>query len=102
MTAKKGEWVEIENVLLPAGSRAPQAPMDTQSVPLMEWHKGYLLNETAEIGDEVLIDTLIGRRLKGRLSDIGPKHRYDYGMPVKELIDVGTELRREIEEMEGM
>lgn len=101
MTAKRGDWVEVENILLEAGHRAPQVPEDTQSVPLKEWHKGFLANDVAKIGDEVEIVTLIGRNVAGILSDSNPKHRYDYGQPVKELIDVGIELRNELESLQG-
>src|SRR5690554_2595316 len=99
MKAKKGDWVEIENILLPAGSRAPQVPVDTQNVPLLEWRKGFLLNDNANLGEDVEIETIIGRRLTGKLSDVNPKHKYDYGDPVKELIDIGIELRNEINEI---
>lgn len=100
MEAKIGDWVEIENILLSAGDRAPQVPEDTQKVPLKEWRKGYLLNKDAKLGEQVEIETLIGRREKGKLSDINPRHNYDYGLPVKELIDVGIELRKELNLLE--
>ncbi|MCF6465419.1 2-amino-4-oxopentanoate thiolase subunit OrtA [Clostridium sp. Cult2] len=100
MKANMGDWVEIENILLEPGSRAPQVPSDTQKVPLVERRKGYLLNDSAELGNEVEIKTIIGRKVKGKLSDINPRHKYDYGNPIKELIDVGIELRNEIELLE--
>lgn len=33
-TAKKGDWVQIEEIVLPAGHRAPQVPEDTQNATL--------------------------------------------------------------------
>jgi len=99
MEAYVGDWVEIEKVLLEAGSRAPQVPEDTQNVPLKEWSKGFLLSNSAILGDTVEIETIIGRKLKGKLSDIRPKYNYDYGYPVKELIYVGVELRKELKEI---
>ena len=38
-TAKKGDWVQIENIVLPAGQRAPQVPEDTQKCDLKLWVK---------------------------------------------------------------
>ena len=96
MKAVKGDWVEIENVLLSPGNRAPQVPEDTQKVPLIEWRKGFLINDSAELGDLVEVETIIGRVGSGKLSAINPKHNYDYGEPVKELIEIGIELRKEL------
>ena len=33
-SVKKGDWVQIENIVLPAGQRAPQVPEDTQAYNL--------------------------------------------------------------------
>lgn len=41
-TAKKGDWVQIEEIVLPAGHRAPQVPEDTQKCDLKLWVKGIL------------------------------------------------------------
>lgn len=97
--ARKGDWVEIEEILLVPGERAPQVPEDTQKVPLIQWCKGYLATEEASIGDEVEIETITGRRVKGKLSQINPRHIHNFGEPVKELIDVGRELREELEKL---
>jgi len=35
--AKYNDWVEIEEILLESGSRAPQVSEDTQSTPLKQW-----------------------------------------------------------------
>lgn len=94
--AKRGDWVEIEQTLLKQGERAPQVPEDTQKVPLKLWFKGYMLSEEAVIEDEIEIETIIGRKEKGILSTINPRHSHDYGKPVKELTDIGIELRNEI------
>lgn len=97
--ATRGSWVEIEIVVLEPGKRAPQVPEDTQRTPLMQWVNGYLVNEEAKIGDEVEIETLIGRRIKGKLSNTNPQHIHNFGRPVKELLDVGVELRNELKEL---
>lgn len=94
--AKIKDWVEIEQILLNPGERAPQVPEDTQKVPLKLWIKGYMLSEEATIGDEIEIQTIIGRKEKGILSTINPRHEHDFGNPIKELTDIGIELRKEI------
>lgn len=101
MSAKKGDWVEIEVVLLKAGERAPQVPEDTQNTPLLEWKRGFLQEESAQIGQEVEVKTLIGRVCRGVLCDISPQYKYDYGSPVAELLEVGCELRKELIELRG-
>ena len=39
VSVKKGDWVQIENIILPAGQRAPQVPADTQACDLKLWVK---------------------------------------------------------------
>ena len=39
VSVKKGDWVQIENIMLPAGQRAPQVPADTQACDLKLWVK---------------------------------------------------------------
>jgi len=94
--AKYNDWVEIEEILLESGSRAPQVLEDTQSTPLKQWIKGYLINEQANIGDLVEIETMAGRKVSGELSDINPSYSHDFGAPIKELLDVGRELKQEL------
>lgn len=97
--AKKGDWVEVENIVLKPEERAPQVPEDTKATPLMMWTKGFLIDEVANIGDNVSVKTLTGRISEGRLSTINPRHEHDFGNPVRELIEVGMELREEIQNL---
>jgi len=89
--AKKGDWVQISRIILPPGKRAPQVPEETQRVPLKEMVKGFLLND-AEKGDEVIIRTVIGREIKGKLKIKNPVYSHDFGEPVPELLPIGREL----------
>lgn len=91
--AKKGDWVRIYNVVLESSERAPQVPDDTKKVPLEMWDKGFLLDKEAEIGDEVEIETYIGRKIKGELLEIDPYYTHSYGKAVPELLYVGRQLR---------
>ncbi|MEW6243471.1 MAG: 2-amino-4-oxopentanoate thiolase subunit OrtA [Bacillota bacterium] len=90
---EKGAWVEVYNIVLPAGSRAPQVPRDTQDVPLEMRVRGFLLAE-AELGKECTIRTLSGRQVKGILVNDSPRHVHDFGEPVRELLEIGPEVRR--------
>lgn len=88
----KGSWAEIHTVVLPAGERAPQVPEDTRQVPLEMRVKGFLV-EPATIGDEALIETLTGRRLRGTLAEVNPAYTHSFGAPIPELATIGTEVR---------
>lgn len=98
--AKAGDWVQIHNVVLPPGERAPQVPEDTQKVPFEMWLKGFLVDAEAQIGQDVTIETVIGRQIKGTLSAVNPAYPHNFGEPVPELLTIGRELRELIEEGE--
>lgn len=91
--AKKGDWVRIYNVILQPSERAPQVPDDTKKVPLEMWDKGFLLNDEAEIGEEVEVETYIGRKITGKLLEVNPYYDHSYGKGVPELLYVGRQLR---------
>lgn len=91
--AVRGDWVQVYQVVLPAGERAPQVPPETQAVPLEMWVKGFLVADRASLGDEVDVETLAGRRLRGRLVAIDPAYDHGFGRPVPELLAVGPEVR---------
>jgi 2-amino-4-ketopentanoate thiolase alpha subunit len=95
--ARKGDWVQIHQVVLPVGQRAPQIPAETQQVPLEMRVKGWLATETANIGEEVTVHTATGRQLSGRLVAINPRYPFDYGSPQPELLSIGLQLRAILE-----
>jgi len=90
--AKKGDWVQISNVILKAGYRAPQVPKDTQACDLKMWVKGFISWDAA-MGDEVEITTAIGRKVRGKLCDINPRYIHTYGDFVSELVQIQHQLR---------
>ena len=94
MTAliEQGTWVEIRDVVLEAGERAPQVPADTQSVALEMRAKGFL-SAPAAIGEDAVIKTLSGRRLRGKLAEINPAYTHSFGAPIPELSWIGCEVR---------
>lgn len=93
MDAKRGDWVRIHNVVLEVGQRATSIPEDTQNVPLEMWVKGFLLDEGANIGDKVKIETYIGRTVEGDLLEVNPYYKHDFGKCVPELLYIGRQAR---------
>jgi len=87
-----GSWVEIHKIILEADERAPQVPEDTKEVPLELRVKGFLV-EDAEVGEEAEIETFTGRRHKGTLKDADPSYDHKFGKPIKELLQVGPQIR---------
>ena len=98
MDAKRGDWVRIHKIILEVGQRASNIPEDTQKVPLEMWDKGFLLDEKANIGDEVEVETYIGRIVKGRLIEVNPYYKHDFGKSVPELLYIGRQARSILED----
>jgi len=99
--AKAGEWVQIHNIILAAGERAVHLPGDTRQVPFEMWLKGFLVDDEAQIGDDVTIETITGRHVTGELVAINPRYPHSFGEPVPELLSIGCELRALLAEEEG-
>ena len=99
--AKKGDWVRIHSIVLKAEERTAKLPEDTKACDLEQWTKGFLLAD-AEIGDEVEVETVVGRIEKGTLIDDAPYYDHDYGHFVPELIEVDKVLRKEMAEIGGV
>ncbi len=89
---KKGEWVLIHNIVLTPEERAPQVPDDTKKVPLELWVKGYLQHD-ANIGDEVTVLTRTKRTAKGKLLEVNPYYKHDFGKFIPELLKIGDQVR---------
>lgn len=89
---KKGEWVRIHKVILEAQERTGKLPEDTQKCPLEMWTKGYLLAD-AEIGDEVEIESVNGRKETGTLIEVNPSYRHDFGECIPELLAIDKQVR---------
>ncbi|MBC8587003.1 2-amino-4-oxopentanoate thiolase subunit OrtA [Paratissierella segnis] len=100
MDAKRGDWVRIHKIVLNAGERAPGIPEDTQKVPLEMWDKGFLLNEDANFGDEVEVETYIGRKVTGTLIEKNPYWKHNFGKAVPEILYIGRQAK-EILSREG-
>lgn len=101
MDAKKGDWVRIHKIILNAGERAPNIPEDTQKVPLEMWDKGFLLNEEANVGDLVEVETYIGRKVEGFLLEVNPYWKHNYGKSVPEILYIGRQAKALLNEEGG-
>lgn len=89
---KKGEWVRIHKIILQPSERAPQVPEDTKKIPLEMWDKGFL-QEDAEMGGEVTIETVTGRKETGKLIEVNPYYEHDFGKFVPELLAIDRQVR---------
>ena len=89
---KKGERVRIHSIVLKAAERTGKIPEDTQKCDLEMWTKGWL-QEDAEIGDEVTVETAVGRLEKGTLLEVGPYYTHSYGKFVPEIVKIDKQLR---------
>jgi hypothetical protein len=89
--AQKGDLVQIHVVVLEPGKRSENLPEATRGVPYEGWLKGFLLEEQAQIGQTVRIETFIGRQLSGILTEINPVYEHNFGKPQPELNFIGKE-----------
>jgi hypothetical protein len=92
-----GEWVEVEYVLLEASERAAGIPDDTAAQPLRAWVKGFARGP-AFIGDEVEVETMAGRVVRGHLSEIEPGYTHTFGTPPAEIVAIGRDARARVAE----
>ena len=91
-TVKKGAWVQVENIVLAAGERAPQVPEDTQQCDLKLWVKG-IAQHDGEVGAPIEIVTVTGRKTSGILVEVEPGYIHDYGDFQPELLQVELQLK---------
>ena len=91
--AKKGDWVQVQQIVLEPNQRSPKVPEDTRKVPLVLLVKGFLTSGAKE-GDKVTITTVIGREVIGELVALCPSYSHSFGPAPRELVSIGTELRR--------
>ena len=92
--AKKGDWVRIYSVVLKPEERQGSLPEDTKKVPYEMWDKGFLINNSANIGDTVEVETIIGRKISGELIEVNPNFEINYGAGVTETLYIGKQLRK--------
>ena len=94
--ARKGDLVQIHSIILNTDQRPDNLPSSTRAVPYECWIKGFLLNESADLGQEVKIETFIGRKLSGTLCLASPIYDHNFGKPQKELLLIGPEVQKQL------
>ena len=99
--AKRGDLVQIHRVVLEPSQRPDRLPSCTKSVSYECWIKGFLVDEDASIGDEVKIETFIGRQISGELYQVNPTYDHNFGVPQKELLAIGNEARQQLRKGQG-
>ena len=92
MNVKKGDWVRIHSIIFTPDQRAPQVPEDTKKVPLEMWVKGFC-DRDANMGDEVEVTTIVGRKEKGVIVEVNPVYRHSFGNYVPEIMQIGIQLK---------
>jgi 2-amino-4-ketopentanoate thiolase alpha subunit len=92
----EGDWVEVERVLLEPADRSSNLPAETAEQPLLVWVKGFA-RSAASLGDELEVETMTGRIVNGRLTDINPGYTHTFGRPTPELTHVGRDLRARLD-----
>ena len=63
MPAIQGDWVEVENTVLNPEERLDNLPASTKKAPLKMWVRGFLQAVSADVGDQVKVKTLTGRKM---------------------------------------
>jgi hypothetical protein len=94
-TGRQGGWAEVLLVVLEPGDRAPGLPPDTAATPYAARVQGFL-ERSAAVGDPAAVRTPAGRRVEGTLARLDPEPGHSFGRPVRELLDVGVELRERL------
>ncbi len=91
--AKKGQWVQIHDIVLTPEQRASQVPDDTRAKPLEMWVNGNIAHD-AKVGEECEIITASGRSVKGTLCAVKPSYTFGFGEFVSELNTIRNEIRK--------
>jgi hypothetical protein len=84
----KGTWVEIESIVLQPSERAPGLPPETAICPYVLRMSGFLEGD-GQVGDEVLVTSLIGLSHRGVLRVVNPGYDHGFGATVPELLHIG-------------
>lgn len=94
--AQKGDFVLINKIVLQPEQRAEHLPSSTKSVPYECRIKGFLLDKSATIGNNVDIETFIGRKISGILYQVNPVYDHHFGEPLKEILLIGNEVKHRL------
>lgn len=94
--AYKGDLIQIHKIVLEPEKRPDNLPPSTAAVPYECWIKGFLMDESANMGDAVRVKTFIGREISGVLYQVNPKYNHNFGEAQKEILSIGYEARQQL------
>jgi hypothetical protein len=89
---EKGTWVEIVREVLSPKERSNAIPDETKKTPLTMWVRGNTLHPS-DLGEEVEIETISGRRIKGKVTQIEPAYSHGFGRYIGEVSYIGKQAR---------
>lgn len=89
---KKGTWIEIQEVVLTPEERSSAIPEETKKTPLLVWIRGNCMKDCS-LGDEVEVETLAGRILKGIVVQERPSYEHNFGEYIDEIAYIGKQAR---------
>lgn len=89
---KKGTWVEIVKVVLPSEERSNAIPEETKRTPLMMWVRGNTL-ENSDLGEVVEIETISGRIVKGKVTQVEPAYTHSFGKYIGDISYIGKQAK---------
>lgn len=92
-------WIEIGFTVLRPEERTARLPEDTRRVPYYARLRGFVTGP-CHVGDQVEVETLSGRRVRGEVTDPAPRFAHDFGRPVEELIQAGIEAKALLRHLE--
>jgi hypothetical protein len=92
MMIEKGTWVEIVREVLSPEERSNAIPDETKKTPLIMWVRGNTL-QPGRLGEEVEIETISGRKIKGKITQIEPSYTHSFGRYVGEVSYIGKQAR---------
>ena len=88
---KKGAWVTIESVVIPASERIG-TNSGARGTDFKKWVRGTLMRR-AEIGGPAAVVTQAGRKESGTLVEVNPSFGVSCGTYVPELRKAGDQAR---------
>ena len=94
----KGSFVRIRKTLLKPNERSQNLPKETSLVPFKMWVKGFLQDD-ADLFEIVTIKTITGRLETGRLKEVLPKYKHNYGDFIPEILKINDIILQDMEEI---
>lgn len=82
---EKGSFVRIRRTILKPNERSTNLPEATKQVPYKLWVKG-VLQEESELFDMGTVKTTTGRLETGRIKEVNPTYKHNYGEFVEESL----------------